>query len=74
MPDRPEIRRGFTLIEVLVVVAIIALLISVLLPSLVNAREEGKRAVCLSNLKQLGIATTMYLDANRDHFWRRGGI
>ena len=53
-------RRGFTLIEVLVVVAIIALLISILMPSLRLARENAKRTVCLSNTRQLGIAWTMY--------------
>jgi prepilin-type N-terminal cleavage/methylation domain-containing protein/prepilin-type processing-associated H-X9-DG protein len=62
--------RGFTLIELLVVVAILALLISILLPALGHARAEGRRAVCLSNLKQLGFATAMYLDANRDWYWR----
>jgi len=63
-------RRGFTLIELLVVVAIIALLLAILLPSLAGARAEGRRGVCLANLKQIGLATTMYLDENRDYFWR----
>lgn len=53
-------KRGFTLIELLVVVAIIALLISILLPSLQGAREQGKRAVCLANMKQLGEASHAY--------------
>jgi len=65
-----SMRRAFTLIELLVSVAIIALLTSIVLPSLARARGEGKRAVCLANLRQLGIAATMYLDDNRDHFWR----
>ncbi len=56
---------GFTLIELLVVVAIIALLISILLPSLGRAREQGKATVCSSNLHQLGLATTYYVDENR---------
>ncbi len=53
-------RQGFTLIEVLVVVAIIALLIAILLPSLAASREQGRRAVCLSNLHQLGVAMSLY--------------
>lgn len=52
--------RGFTLIEVLVVVAIIALLIAVLIPSLSRARESARCAVCLSNLSQMGKAVNMY--------------
>jgi prepilin-type N-terminal cleavage/methylation domain-containing protein/prepilin-type processing-associated H-X9-DG protein len=59
---------GFTLIEVLVVVAIIALLISILLPSLSLAREQAKVAKCLANLNQLGKATTSYLFDNKDRF------
>ena len=58
------LRKGFTLIELLVVVAIIALLMAILIPALQTAREQGKRAVCLSNLKQLTIAWIMYADEN----------
>ncbi|HOA74605.1 MAG TPA: prepilin-type N-terminal cleavage/methylation domain-containing protein [Phycisphaerae bacterium] len=53
-------RQGFTLIEILVVVAIIALLISILLPSLRLAQEASKRTACLSNTRQLGLAWTLY--------------
>ncbi len=56
--------RAFTLIELLVVVAIIALLISILLPALHNARNSAKDAVCGSNLRQLGLATEYYVRDN----------
>lgn len=58
-------RAGFTLIEVLVVVAIIALLISILLPSLKAAREQAKITVCASNLHQIGISITHYVNESR---------
>jgi prepilin-type N-terminal cleavage/methylation domain-containing protein len=57
---------AFTLIELMVVVAIIALLISILLPSLNKARENGRRAACLSNLHHLGIAFEQYFN-DYDH-------
>ena len=54
-------KRGFTLIEILVVVAIIALLISILLPALSRAREQTRSTICRSNLKQLMGAQLMYV-------------
>ena len=55
-------RKGFTLVELLVVIAIIALLMAVLLPALNRAREMGKRAVCQSQIKQIGVAWYLYCD------------
>jgi prepilin-type N-terminal cleavage/methylation domain-containing protein len=53
-------RRGFTLIELLVVIAIIAVLIALLLPAVQAAREAGRRASCVNNLKQIGVALHNY--------------
>lgn len=60
---------GFTLIELLVVVAIIALLIAILLPALGEARRAGKLTMCLSNLKQFGVATGSYAADYEDRIW-----
>jgi len=58
--------KGFTLIELLVVIAIIAVLMAILMPALHRVREQGKRAVCLNNLRELGLAWNMYADENDD--------
>jgi prepilin-type N-terminal cleavage/methylation domain-containing protein/prepilin-type processing-associated H-X9-DG protein len=57
---------GFTLVELLVVIAVIALLMAILLPALTRAKEQGKRAVCLHHLQQLMVAWIMYADSNND--------
>ncbi len=57
-------KRGFTLIELLVVIAVIAILMAILMPALKRAREQGKRTVCLNNLKQLTLAWVLYSDDN----------
>lgn len=60
--------RRFTLIELLVVIAIIGILSSILLPSLQIARDKGYKAVCINNMKQIGICMTIYIDSNNEHF------
>ena len=59
-------RNGFTLIELLVVIAIIAILMAILMPALNRVKEQGKRAVCLGNMKQLTLTWIMYADENDD--------
>jgi prepilin-type N-terminal cleavage/methylation domain-containing protein len=63
-------RAGFTLVELLVVIGIIAVLIAILLPSLRKARESANRTACLSNLRQLGYAVLMYTNDNKGWFPR----
>jgi prepilin-type N-terminal cleavage/methylation domain-containing protein/prepilin-type processing-associated H-X9-DG protein len=58
-------RNGFTLVELLIVIGIIAVLIAILLPALSAAREESRRIQCMSNVRQLCTATLEYLNDNR---------
>jgi prepilin-type N-terminal cleavage/methylation domain-containing protein len=67
---------GFTLAELLVVIAVIAILVALLLPALSRAQESARRIRCLGNLRQLGLATQLYWDDHegRAFRYRRGAV
>jgi prepilin-type N-terminal cleavage/methylation domain-containing protein/prepilin-type processing-associated H-X9-DG protein len=68
LPRPTPIARAFTLVELLVVIAVIALLVGILLPSLGAAREAGRTVACLSNVRQLEVAHTLYMNDFKERF------
>lgn len=64
----PSTKRGFTLIELLVVIAIIAILAAILFPVFAQAREKARQATCISNMKQMALASMMYVQ-DYDEAW-----
>ncbi len=77
-PRSSQLKAGFTLIELLVVIAIIAILAAILFPVFAQAREKARQASCMSNMKQIGLGSNMYLqdydEAYPCHKWDVDGV
>lgn len=64
------VRRGFTLIELLVVIGIIGVLLAIILPAMEHVRDQGYKDACASNLRQIGLAISMYCNENQGNYPR----
>lgn len=73
MRNNPKVAEGFTLVELLVVIAVIALLAALLLPAVSRAKATAKRTVCMNNLRQINSGIRMYSDDSRDASPSPGG-
>ena len=62
--------KKFTLVEALIIIAIIGIIISILLPSITKAKEKGRQAICLFNFKQMNTGTFRYVKENRQKVFR----
>jgi len=67
---RARIKRGFTLLELLVVISIIGILVGILLPVLSAARSRASKVACMANLRQVGMGIQSYVAANKDFYPR----
>lgn len=64
-PGRTRLRSGFTLLDILISISIVGILLGVLLPSLTNVNETARRVACRSNVRQIGVALSMYASSSR---------